>query len=411
VIVPTGKDLSDPFEPLGRSLAKRHSRIRHVPYVPKYARTNLSQGCADLSRNGITSTHLAFIKRGHVVILCLIDQPSQPLPLGLADSVFAAIDANPCVLVVCSCPEAAQRAIPFPTVIRITGHAPSALEAAAGLIFGEPPPPVLGPVPPRPWTVEPWNEARDIASVLNLWTETVSSRFSLDHQTFAALLRRPGYAKHYVVRDRNETVLGFCATYLSYADRAGENLIASLAALLVRPRDRNRGVGSNLHAHALAQLRRTRGVVRYQLGSTFPRLLYGPPLDSPFDESWFRRRGWSLPAPRLVHDLLLLFSAWRPPAEDTKLSFRACTPADGPAVLALVDREHPAAVDQYAALLHSPHVADILLTHTDHTLVAAALTYSSSSPLASTLPWAARTGYAIAGVSCICISRALPTPI
>ena len=93
---------------------------------------------------------------------------------------------------------------------------------------------------------------------------------SLDHQTFASLLRRPGYAKHYVVRDpRSEEVLGFCVTYLSYADQEGENLIASLAVLLVRHQSRNQGVGLSLHNHAIDQLRRTRGVIRVQLGSTF----------------------------------------------------------------------------------------------------------------------------------------------
>lgn len=39
VVPPTSNstEVSDPFEPLGRSLAKRHARIRHVPYVPRFA--------------------------------------------------------------------------------------------------------------------------------------------------------------------------------------------------------------------------------------------------------------------------------------------------------------------------------------------------------------------------------------
>jgi hypothetical protein len=38
VVVPISQDptdLSDPFEPLGRSLAKRHPRVRHVPYTQR----------------------------------------------------------------------------------------------------------------------------------------------------------------------------------------------------------------------------------------------------------------------------------------------------------------------------------------------------------------------------------------
>lgn len=29
-------DTSDPFEPLGRSLARRHARVRHVPYTQRF---------------------------------------------------------------------------------------------------------------------------------------------------------------------------------------------------------------------------------------------------------------------------------------------------------------------------------------------------------------------------------------
>ena len=39
VVVPISQDptdTSDPFEPLGRSLAKRHSRIRQVPYTQRW---------------------------------------------------------------------------------------------------------------------------------------------------------------------------------------------------------------------------------------------------------------------------------------------------------------------------------------------------------------------------------------
>ena len=37
------KDVSDPFEPLGRSLAKRHARIRHVPYTQRWGKQTTSE--------------------------------------------------------------------------------------------------------------------------------------------------------------------------------------------------------------------------------------------------------------------------------------------------------------------------------------------------------------------------------
>jgi hypothetical protein len=39
VVVPIRQDptgISDPFEPLGRSLAKRHARVRQVPYTQRW---------------------------------------------------------------------------------------------------------------------------------------------------------------------------------------------------------------------------------------------------------------------------------------------------------------------------------------------------------------------------------------
>jgi hypothetical protein len=88
-------------------------------------------------RNGITSTHVAFIKRGHVIILCFAVRPGQQIPLELADVVFAVSDNKPCIIVVCSSPADMQETIPSPTVIQTIGYTPPALEAMAELIFGE----------------------------------------------------------------------------------------------------------------------------------------------------------------------------------------------------------------------------------------------------------------------------------
>ncbi|KAK5137017.1 hypothetical protein LTR08_001026 [Meristemomyces frigidus] len=52
---------TDPFEPLGRALAKRYHRIRHVPYLPSV---------------GLTSTHEAFITQADGVVVVT----SEPEP-------------------------------------------------------------------------------------------------------------------------------------------------------------------------------------------------------------------------------------------------------------------------------------------------------------------------------------------
>lgn len=222
-----------------------------------------------------------------------------------------------------------------------------------------------------------------------------------------------------VVRNSDSgEVLGFCATYLSYADQAGERLIASIAFLFVRPANRQRGIGLSLHSHAISQLKRTRGVVRLQLGSTFPRILYGPPLDIPLNEAWFRRRGWQVNRDfpgqgRIVHDLILSFPDWRyqeDPFPPTTPSFRPCTQADMGQVLEIVEitcleQAKMGWYDQYLSLMNGPNVKDVLLGFADNAMVATALTYTPScgSQIASNLPWAGQIGNDVGGVTCICI--------
>ena len=322
--------------------------------------------------------------------------------------------------------------IPFPTVIQTTGYTPEALEAAAAAIFSENTASLDDAMPkltgadrsqPRLWPVEQWDEARDISTVLDLWRQSLTGRFSVDMITLASLLRRPGYAKHYVVRDsRSEEALGFCATYLSYVDQEGEKLIASLAILLVRSSSRQQGVGLSLHNHALGQLKKTRGVTRVQLGSVFPRLLYGPPVGINMNEDWFRRRGWQLSKEvpgqgQAVCDLILNFSEWRyvvPGSISNMPQFRPCSQGDVVKVLAMVEQvaikqDKMGWFDQYLSLLNGPNVKDIVLGIEKDNIVAAALTYIpyGGSPIASNLPWAGLIGDDIGGVTCICINRRL----
>lgn len=61
VVTPYEQNGSDPFEPLGRALATRHPWIRHVPYT---------------ARNGITNTHVGFIKRAKAVIFIISGPPN-----------------------------------------------------------------------------------------------------------------------------------------------------------------------------------------------------------------------------------------------------------------------------------------------------------------------------------------------
>lgn len=415
VVLPIEQDSNqDPFEPLGRGLAKYHPWIRHVPYTP---------------RGGITNTHAGFIKRAKVVVFVISGphSPGQPSQVDLSGIVQVIGDYRPHVVVACcDIQELEPAAASFPTIVQLPGYHTHELEAAAGLLFyGQSRPPVQLPgisslqgkdVPHR-WVVKGWNEIGDLPAVYDLWRSCMPGQFSLSRPSLQRLLQRDGYAKHFVAR-ASETgeVVGFCATYITYQDSKGEVLVGSIAAILVKEGYRGRGIGRMLHDEGLRGFQKTRGVSRLQLGSTFPRLLYGLPVGHP-SEGWFARRGWKMDctAPgtgQEVADWVLAFDEWPaggfPPVG---LTFRPCGFADFDQVLEVVEQEserkgNMAWYDQYAKLADTFSMGDIIVAARGDAIAATAITYimNSENPSAEDLPWARTISEDTGGVTCICIT-------
>ena len=402
----------DPFEPLGRALAARHARVRHVPYT---------------KRGGITSTHVAFIKRARVVIFVISGPPGpgETNQIELAEVTRIIADHRPQIIVACFSIHPQQLpGTTFPTIVQISSYSTPDLEAAASLLFGRDTsgpaltlrPPEPAP-PPRHWTVHVWDPDRDMAEVHELWGQCLPLDFQLSTYALKSILKRDGFAMHYTVRDpETRKLVGFCATYTTFADSAAENLVASLAVLFVRLEYRGRGIGRSLHDHAMHQLKKPRGVVRFQLGSTFPRLLYGLPSNHPA-AGWFRRRGWEVDQPlpgkgQEVCDWLLNFDDSPSRSfSSAGLVFRPCTDMEMPEVLDIVTRESARNegmgwYDQYFNLKDTPHTQDIILGLEGDAIVATALTYipNSGSQVSRDLPWAQTIGLDVGGVACICIT-------
>ncbi|CAM1508374.1 Fc.00g052220.m01.CDS01 [Cosmosporella sp. VM-42] len=404
-------ETSDPFEPLGRALATKHRWIRHVPYT---------------KHNGITGTHVAFVKRAKVVIFVIttfssVDGVSQP---EFADIVREVCEDKPLITVACCDPQDHDiHEFGFSTLLRSPGFSLVDLEAIASLLMVEesvPPREALGsPIAlhPRPlWSVQPWDCERDIAEIHILWLESLPRQFNLSRSALRMLLKRDGYAMHHIVRDPTSgDIVGFCGTFTTFADSSADRLIGSIAAIVVRSEFRGRGIGRILHDEAFGKLNKVRGVGRIQLGSTFPRLLYGLPtlLDS---TGWFKNRGWtvneSVPGKgRTAVDWLWEFG--ESPVStfsSAGLTFRSYQFSDYQQVLDIANRESEKRYcfgwyDQYAKILDSSQMGDILVGLEGKTLVATAITYipNSVSPAAADLPWAGSVGSRIGGVSCICI--------
>lgn len=412
-----GDPSQDPFETLGRGIAKYHPWLRHVPYTPQ---------------SGITSTHVGFIQRAKLIVFVITGPPSsgQPSQVDLSSVVQVIGDHRPHVVVACCDVRDLEPAIAsFPTVLQIPGYSTRELENGADLLYlgrpTQPPPPPEVPLQAPPitmqqrWSVTGWDHTRDMPAVLELWRQCMPPQFQKIRQhSLFAMLHRDGYAKHFVVREPGTNMLlGFCASYITYLDSKGEVLVGSIAALMVRASHRGQGIGSILHTEALRSFKRTRGVGRLQLGSTFPRLLYGVPIGHS-SESWFQRKGWQMDGTGLgtgkeACDWVLAFDEWPTAGFPTigGVTFRACRFADFDRVLEVVEREserngNMGWYDQYAKLADSTCMTDIMLGWRGNEIVATAITYvlNSDNPCAEDLPWPGSISEGTGGVTCICIT-------
>lgn len=408
---------SDPFEPLGRGLAKHHPWVRHVPYT---------------AQGGITGTHVGFIKRAKVIVFVITGPTSigQPSQVDLSCVVQLIGEHRPHVVVACcSVHELEPPAASFSTVLQLPGYSSHDLEMGADILFfgqpSRPPPPpeihvLHKPLDEHRWGVTDWNQARDVPAVHELWCQCMPLQFRLSLPGLLRVLQRDGYAKHFVVREPGTNLLlGFCATYITYFDNKEETLVGSVAALFVIAPHRGRGIGRALHDEAMRGFKKTRGVNRLQLGSTFPRLLYGLPIGHP-SETWFKQRGWRMDSTvpgtgQEVNDWLLAFSEWpKGGLPSIGVSFRSCEFSDFDRVLEVVEREserngNMGWYDQYAKLADSMSMTDIMLGLRGETIVATAITYitCSENPSAEDIPWAGSISEGTGGTTCICIAGML----
>jgi hypothetical protein len=211
---------------------------------------------------------------------------------------------------------------------------------------------------------------------------------------------------------------------VAYKNKDPSELVASVALLLVRPGYRNHGIGLRLYEEALGFLKGIRGISRVQLGSTIPRILYGIPSDltrigvdwmDPYD--WFEQLGWVVNGDKPgqgqeVCDWFLKFDDLPMQKLDpSSLVFRFCRTEDTDTVLGFVDRistqqERTGWFDQYAVVACGGSISTtILLGQEDDRLVSTALLFTPNdgSPPAKDIPWPAKLGRRVGGVTCICI--------
>ncbi|KAL7949064.1 hypothetical protein V8C42DRAFT_362504 [Trichoderma barbatum] len=420
VVPPAGNnptDDRDPFEILGQTISGRNIPIRHVPYT---------------KNQGITGVHVAFVKRARAVIFVIthLAGTDNTLQLELAELVSRICESRPLILLVCC--NLAARNIPntsFRTLVHIAGYTNADLLVAAALLLdsdpGLPMPVdtgmlVQGRLDAEPvWLVQPWVAERDLLETCALWQACLPYQFHLNPSTLASLLKRDGYALHYVVRESARgSLIGFCAAYATFADSSDVALIGSIAAIIVEAAYRRQGVGSSLYDAAMSKLHRVRGVQKLHLGTTFPRLLCGFTAEMVDASQWFARKGWPVNIQGrgdqggLVTDWILHFTDLTGVLIPySSLGYRRCDESDAQHVLD-IEYQPPATTshgfgwyDQYARTIQTENIGDIVVGVDNDTIVATAITYipGQQSPAATDIPWPGSLDSNVGGVTCICV--------
>ncbi|ORY71131.1 beta-n-acetyltransferase [Pseudomassariella vexata] len=409
----------DHFEPLGRAISMRHPPVYHVPY-----------NC----RNGITETHVPFIRRARVIIFVISGAAAAGQPSQLDAANIARKMGDHCPQVVVACQDAQALGLleeSFPTVLQLPGYSPEHLQAAAAALFGETVPPAVGTASeqnsakaPIRWDVEELNPMYlNATPIQELWAECLPAQFQLDVFGLRTVLDRKGWARHYAVKGSSTgEMVGFCATFVTfYGNSADQDLVGSLAVLIVKPAYRRRGIGLALHNHAVDELAATDNVVRVQLGSTFPRLFCGVPVDFA-SAAWFRRRDWKMDGQnpgsgQEVCDWLLRIQDWPSPGEALPdFSFRQSSWQELRTVMEFIGEESKhieqmGLHDQYSSYLeYESNDGDIILGLHGTVIVATAIIYipTSGNPSANDLPWSRMIGSDVGGITCICVSSQNP---
>ncbi|KAI5849546.1 glycoside hydrolase superfamily [Morchella snyderi] len=396
----------DPFECFGKALARKHPKIRHAPYTV----------------HGITSTHVALIKRASAVIFVTVNanRPHTSYQLETAGAVHRLCLNKPLVTLAACDPYDLLIDRTFGTYICTYEYSQTALETAAEVIIGGRHAPGVLPVSipgtsalrqQHQWFVEVWEKRRDLFASADLWRDCLGRKWPLDASTLSALLDRPGQSKHFVVRHTmTKELLGLAVTYTIQSGR--DELIGSLALLIVRPTHRNSGIGRSLHDVALRHLSKQPGMTSLQLGSIFPRIFPGLPVDLPAEDlSWFSHRGWKL-GDKFIYDLMMKVDSWTVPEgifgplQEKGVSFGCCNANQFDALLDFEEKNfstYTGWVEKYHSLKATDDIADAMIAYTSEGIVGAAFIFSpvGNNQMSRDVPWPKVIGERVGGLACL----------
>ncbi|KAF4464013.1 beta-N-acetylhexosaminidase [Fusarium albosuccineum] len=306
------------FREFGKSLARaRNEKLLHTSYTA----------------NGVRPVHENLIHRASCIIIVTADANRNLYQAGFTKHVDMMCSMlrsrgqkKQLIVVAVSSPYDFAMDKSIGTYLCTFDFTENALHALARALVGDITP--LGTLPGtlrkskkvlksrQHWLVEEYHPERDAAALDDL-LKAVYRASAPDLQflqtTNAATfqLKNPNIAEaHVVVRNSSTNALyGFAATYFVHG-------VGILGAVFVEPTKRDVSIGRSLHRRALRSLIQRRGLKKIQIGSAFPGVFLGIPVDIEVNtvKDWFANSGWDVQFPRRVTNMVIPdLTSWSAP--------------------------------------------------------------------------------------------------
>lgn len=178
----------------------------------------------------------------------------------------------------------------------------------------------------------------------------------------------------------------------------------------------NLGIGRRLHDVALKHLQNTPDITSIQLGSIFPRLFPGLPVDLPHEDiQWFSHRGWRIDD-NFVYDMFMKIDNFSitdnlsAELAERGITINNCRPEQYDALMEFENRHfitYPGWTEKYAGLKVTNDIADALIAYNQEEILGAVLIYSpvGNNLIARDIPWPRAIGDRVGGLGFVSVKR------
>ena len=216
-------------------------------------------------------------------------------------------------------------------------------------------------------SIRPYRSSEDAEAAISLWQASFGKTWPTRYDVFQAVTtghRHYREGDHFVAECEG-SIVGFVATQVHRGDPPSD--VGGIAAIVVSPKARHRGIGKALHQRAMVHLRET-GMRRARLAGGGARFWPGVPTNLPGVEAFFRACGWEYSG--TSYDLVRRLDDYETPPGvhrrmgEQQIDVGVANATDISGILEFEEREFPNWLEVFRSAANAGDHADILVAWT-----------------------------------------------